>query len=312
MTPWADCLPPLAARGAEREALDAARAGWLADGDLVNRLAAHDLNFREPLAPQAAAQLQQLDAAARDQVSRSAIAEVLIAAPSRRLAVNLPGSMVEQYRTERSRIVARLVDPATGAADLLQDSWRKELLIAAGALLPIGAGFVDLQAGVPRSYLLRGGVGQCLRGLHAVVEAGGFSPFAELHAHTESIAGFSPEGWLQAYQVLAELLSANPALRGVIRANWFIDPQIATISPRLAYTRDVPARHGATFLFVEDDRAGTSGALARSPTRRELFARGDYVPQIHMMIWPRRALLRAFGPQGEVYAATKPMRIRRH
>lgn len=262
---------------------------------LVHGVVAHDASFREPLPHAIAAALRRLDAATLDRVSRASIAGVLAAAPTRRLRVQLPGAVVGCYRSERLRILARLADPLSGHADLLQDSWRKELLIAGGALLPIGAGFVDVQAGVPRSYLFRGGLAQGLRGLRAVVASGGFHPFVELHAHTESIGRFTPQGWLDAYRVLAALLLANPGLRGVIRANWFIDPRMASISPRLAYTREVPARHGATFLYVGEDRQGTSGALARSATRRELFASGRYVPQIHMMIWPRRALLRGFG-----------------
>lgn len=236
-----------------------------------------------------------LEPATRDSLARVCIADMLLAAPGRRLIVKLPRSMVELYEHERERIVGRLVDDGGTRADLCQDSWRKELLIAAGALLPIGAGFVDLEAGVPRSYLLRGGVLQVARVARAVLASGGFSPFAELHAHTESIAGFTEEGWAKAYRTLAELLSTNPQLRGVIRANWFIDPRIALISPKLAYTRQVPERHGATFLFLEEDRDGRSGALARSPTRRALYESGRYVPQIHMMIWPRRSLLKAFG-----------------
>jgi hypothetical protein len=306
MNAAAGSLPPLAATADETRALEALRTQWLvrppdaaADSPLVAllaRLGDHSISFRQPLPVDVAQALHALGPDERDRFSRLAIACTLQAAPARRLPVSLPESVAGFYRQERLRIVRRLQNTTGLAADLLHDSWRKELLIAAGALLPIGAGFVDVQAGVPRSYLLRGGFAQALRGLRAVLECGGFAPFAELHAHTESIAAFTPEGWQAAYRVLAELLSANPALRGVIRANWFIDPQIATISPRLAYTRDVPGRHGARYLFVALDRQGSSGALARSPTRRALFESGRYVPQIHMMIWPRRALLQAFAP----------------
>ncbi len=262
---------------------------------VIAGLALHRVTFRHAIPESLRLVMLDRECAIWDPVARLSIAGALRAVPGRDLSVRVPDSICELWRLERIRIIDRLLNETNGPASLLADSWCKELLIGAGALLPIGAGFVDVLAGVPRSYLFRGGAAQFLRGLRALVSAGGHAPFAELHAHTESIAGFSPEGWLAAYRVLAELLLLNPHLRGVIRGNWFIDPRIARISPRLTYTRAVPEQHGATFLFVAHDTAGTSGALARSPTRQQLFERGLYVPQIHMMIWPRRDLIRAFG-----------------
>ncbi|MBX3643362.1 MAG: hypothetical protein KF720_09870 [Rubrivivax sp.] len=269
--------------------LGEAQAASMWDG-----LARHAVRFRQAVPESFAASLPALSAKAGDALTRLAVARALLAAPRPELPVVLPDAVRVFWARECHRIAQRLL-VAGQDADLRADSWRKELLIASGRLLPVGAGFVDFEAGVPRSYLLRGGVSQFLQGLRALTSAGGREPFLELHAHTESISGFSPDGWLASFRILAEMLRLNPHLRGVTRANWFIDPQIASISPHLVYTREVPAAHGATFLFVSHDTDGTSGALARSPTRRAMFERGEYVPQIHMMIWPRKALIEAFG-----------------
>ena len=262
---------------------------------LLDAMAAHRVVYRQPLPADAEAALLDLPPAVRDLVTRIVVAQALLTASERELTVRLPAQVGEHYEFERKRIVDRLIRSKGGdGADLATDTWRKELLIAAGGLLPIGAGFMDVTSGVPRGYLIRGGLRQFVRAAWAIMKARGRAPFVELHAHTESMGAFSAQGWMSSYRVLAELLLLNPHLRGVIRANWFIDPRIAEISPHLAYTREVPAKHGAVFLFVEIDRCGSSGALAKSARGRALFERGEYVPRIYMMIWPRADLLRGF------------------
>jgi hypothetical protein len=81
-------------------------------------------------------------------------------------------------------------------------------------------------------------------------------------------------------------------VKGWIRSSWFLAPELERISPRLRCLREVPVAGGAKLFFVELDRAGTSGALAKSATRRALFAKGRYVLAIYMRVWPREAMLR--------------------
>ena len=122
----------------------------------------------------------------------------------------------------------------------------------------------------------------------------GIRPLVEIHTHTAALTEFSKEGWDASYRRLALLLADHANLLGVMRASWFMDPRISDISPRLAYLRGVPEAGGAHFLYVAEDHRGTSGALATSEHRRRLFDTGHYRPQVHIMIWPRQALLRAF------------------
>lgn len=206
--------------------------------------------------------------------------------------VRVPDAVLGLYPAELTRIMDAVENDTV---DMSRDRWRKNLAIAAGRLLPVGAEFADVHSGIPRSMPWRLGAHGAVRALRCILlECGGFAPFFELHAHPDRLDDFTPHGWDASYRRLAALLDINPGYKGVMAASWFRDPALTTISPRLTYLREVPDEHGATMFHVASDREGRSGALARSATRRRLFDEGRYVPQIYMMIWPRKALL-AFG-----------------
>jgi hypothetical protein len=88
---------------------------------------------------------------------------------------------------------------------------------------------------------------------------------------------------------IADLLEARPALRGVRAGSWLYDPQLASVSPNLAYHRELTVPNGAlTFFCLADD--GNSVALAKSDTRRRLFRKGCYRPEQHVLVWERQPL----------------------
>lgn len=211
--------------------------------------------------------------------------------------VRVPDVVLALYPAELTRIMLSI---QSDTVDFSCDRWRKNLAIAAGRLLPVGAEFADVHSGIPRSMPLRLGANSAVRALRCILlECGGFTPFFELHAHPDRLDDFTPQGWDASYRRLAALLEHNPTYKGVMAASWFRDPALATISPRLTYLRTVPEQHGAAMFHVASDLEGRSGALARSATRRRLFNESRYVPQIYMMIWPRKALL-TFGAAGGI------------
>jgi hypothetical protein len=226
-----------------------------------------------------------------DAPARLLVLDRLAAGQFRASPLRLPASIEALYPAQLERILAAVSD-CKSIIDLGTDPWRKNLLILSGGLIPVGAEFADPSSGIPRSTLLRGGIGQSLR-LAATIalETHGFRPCLELHAHPESLEDFNVEGWEATYHRLAELMAENPQFKAVIASSWFRDPALAAISPRLGYLREFPCRHGASLYVTGRDEQGTSGALARSPTRRRLFECGQYVPTIHLMVWPRSALL---------------------
>ena len=206
---------------------------------------------------------------------------------------NLPDSVKVLYPNELQRILDQLDSFELDFFDFDKDPFVKDLAILNHRLIPVGAEFVELNSGIPRSFLFRGGVKQLLYGAwFCTFYTHGFRPFFALHAHILSLDDFNPDGWHNTYKRLAELLKCNEKMKGWMSSSWFLDPQLEKISPHLVYLRKVPQENGAAIFFVEHDPEGKTGSLAKSATRRRLFQQGRYRPAIYMRVWPHHAMLR--------------------
>lgn len=204
----------------------------------------------------------------------------------------LPPSIVELYPRDFERILRQIDSFENEAFSLTDDRYLKDLAIVSHRLIPVGAEYAEGGQGIPRRLLFSAGLGQFLRGLWLIYfRCGGARPFFALHAHVLALEDFHLEGWEATYRRLADLLAANPRMKGWLSASWFLDPRLEDISPRLAHLRRVPTENGGALLYVCDDPEGKSGALSRSPTRRRLFKEGKYRPAIYMRVWPRRAAI---------------------
>lgn len=214
--------------------------------------------------------------------------------------INLTPSVLSLYPRELKRICALCENPNLGYFRLENDPFLKDIAILTHRLIPVGAEFVVPDAGVPRSLMFRDGARQLFTvGWTCMAVCGGFSPFLELHAHPHSLTDFNAEGWQKTYRTLADLLRANPRLKGVFSSSWFLDPALKGVSPHLTYLREVPERGGAALVFSDIDSDGSSGALETSRTRRRMFVEGQYVPKIYARIWPRERLLSNVGSVAE-------------
>ncbi len=202
-----------------------------------------------------------------------------------------PPSILELYDGE----LRRLEDICTAQNDdyfrFENDLYRKDLAILLRRLIPFGAEFATPYSGIPRSLLVRAGAKQAIRFLQVLAASRGASPFLELHMHPGSSSEFTPSGWIECYERLADFLAFNPEFLGVQSTSWFLDPALKKISPRLAYLREVPEQCGACILFAGADKEGKSGALAKSPTRLKLYESGEYQPRLYTRIWPRIRIL---------------------
>ena len=171
--------------------------------------------------------------------------------------------------------------------DLRNDLFQKEFGIASLRLYAAGAELVDYRCGVPRSIVLRGGVGKIIGNLALMLRLGGFKPYFQSHLHAFDLESFNEEGRNDLYRCCAELYALHPECLGMFASSWFYDPALDQISPRLSYLRKIPLQGGAHFLYVQDGGEATSNATAKSPTRRKLYQEGKYLPKTYMLIWPR-------------------------
>ncbi len=119
----------------------------------------------------------------------------------------------------------------------------------------------------------------------------GARPWAELHVDVRNLEDFSAEGFVRCYHRLAALLRTRPDLAGVYGASWLYDPQVAQVSPNLAFVRRTAEDGGGRLIRLKADPVQTALAVARSPTRRKLVQSGAYRPVCYGMYWTRDALL---------------------
>ncbi|NOQ64024.1 MAG: hypothetical protein GQ582_05880 [Methyloprofundus sp.] len=206
------------------------------------------------------------------------------------ISLKLPPMILALYENEFARI-GRLIEADDDFIfDWKNDLFAKDIGICSGRLLPIGPGLLEV-SGVPRILLFKKGILQFLKlSYFLLFKLQRYKPILEIHTHLANVSNFTPKGWDQAYNIIAEILKLNPLLSGVMRSSWFIDPEIPSISPKLAYLTEIPLCHGA-YVFYDSTEGRNSGAFARSKSRLLRFENKTYVPKIYFLIWPRDRLI---------------------
>jgi|TARA_R100000501_G_scaffold13151_3_gene24072 hypothetical protein len=220
-------------------------------------------------------------------------AKIMVAAidrfEERAIGQHYPASVRENFRLSYTRILsaiaARDIGPYGKPSDLL---W-KEMALATQRLMPGGARVLEPRAFLPRSILFRGGPLQTGRAARLLIRSG-TGPYLTMHVHDPEIEKFSEQGWYDLMLLIADVLALRPDLKGVFGGGWLYDPQLPTVSPRLAYHRTLTIPNGAmTFFYAKDGE--NSYAFSKSATRRRLHSEGQYDPELHMWVWERTPLI---------------------
>jgi hypothetical protein len=210
----------------------------------------------------------------------------------------LPQGVLELYPAMHMRLARFLKGSHVYNADL----FAKDMALAAGASAPIG----PLTIAIPsphaprltaarakravagfRRQLQQQGLGEACEWL----SLWGIQSWVELHVDTRNLSEFNEAGFYRCYHRLADLMELRPDLAGVYGASWIYQPEIATISPNLAFGRETAEATGGRLVRLRADPVQTAYALARSPTRRRLYMSGEYKPVCHGMFWTRQALI---------------------
>lgn len=158
--------------------------------------------------------------------------------------------------------------------------------------IPVGGAWVVQKSRIGWGPFIGGGLRQFFVYLAFTIrKAGGFSPFCVIHTAGRYIPVFKPEEMDLAYMRIAELMKSDPALKGIYRASWFLDPSLEEVSPNLAFLRTVPEQNGARLFRSVTVRADINWALSLSSERRKLYKEGKYRPTSYAYIWPRMTLL---------------------
>ena len=119
----------------------------------------------------------------------------------------------------------------------------------------------------------------------------GPKPFYIIHSIGRYLPRYTPREMELAYTRIVELLELNPKIKGIYRCSWFLDPALDSISPELAYLREVPVQNGARLFPIGIDRSLVNTAIVLSSLRKRLYLEGKYLPTWYAYIWPRIDLL---------------------
>lgn len=211
------------------------------------------------------------------------------------------------YADAFHRIVEQ-IDTDPSFADLAKDAFMKDLWLARVVMIPAFAQVWWPHSGLGLGDLLRAGPAALIYGF---VTCGGRRPFFEGHTHDPMarIKYWNANGWFQALRLIALALPAFPKHKGAFGTAWFYDPAMATVSPNLLFASDLQVGKGAFRLRVGPNEAAHMNATATSASRRKLVAEGKYLPADYSIIWARRSLLAAYGPDA-VGTASPPAESR--
>ncbi|MCG7499644.1 hypothetical protein MHO82_22525 [Vibrio sp. Of7-15] len=177
--------------------------------------------------------------------------------------------------------------------DAHHDYFKKDIHIAALKMLPTSSICHLEVSGLPRRFLLCGGISQACYGLKTLYLdlRGNYKRLFELHMDDRRIQPhFLEEGWIRLYKEVAKEVLCQPNISGVFAQSWFWDKAVGDISKNTQYLRSIPEQGGAKFFKLSESDADKSAAL-NNKKRKRLYVEGQYKPTGYLMIWPRKALL---------------------
>jgi hypothetical protein len=172
--------------------------------------------------------------------------------------------------------------------------FRRDLAIARLKVIPNGFEIYDTGVCIARSEALKGGAVSLWRFIRAFRWdlLAPLYPLYEPHWDRRYIRYFSRDEYERCCLRIADMMTANPQVRGIAVPSWWCDPQLKYVSPELAFIREIPESGGARFMLLEGDNPYLlTDALAGSPHRKALHQAGKYVPKSYMLVWPRRQII---------------------
>lgn len=172
-----------------------------------------------------------------------------------------------------------------------QDEGLVAALCCTGQYVPLYTYHAHL-TGIPKSILVRTRGADTVRLLaYLAFQMRGFSPVLELHMPKMLHQRFTVEMLAKTFLTAAQIIGANPRIRGTYGAAWFLDPALRTISPSLGEVGAFAGENGTLIVCLGTDPATIADATAKSRTRRQMYEEGRYMPKKYLRLWGRRRIL---------------------
>lgn len=269
---------------------------WL--DDLAHAIAAAaDWDFDRPARLLDAALPDQRNET-RDELRRALLAVLTLALPERIEGLGLPASVLALY----PEAVRRVAEELTAKAAYDFDNYAKDVRFALGLTVPVGGQVADIAySQAPAAVIAR--LRRAVANSGRLAAAGAFGdlagylgarpwrPYLQIHTEARDLRNFNPDGWDRAYARVADVLKVRPDYDGLVGLSWFYDPQVAAISPRLAYLAERQMANGAIRIRLGSSPLQVELATAKSEARRQMYEAGQYKPRCYALVWPRAALI---------------------
>jgi len=248
-------------------------------------------DFDQPGHRAAEALAEAFGVALTDAHRRALIAVWALEMPARVPAAGLPSAVLELY----PQWIQRLADFLTAAADPYdRDFWAKDVRISLVLSVPASlTQLIDLSSPMGPGNVLRHareGWGWSVIPAYAAAQA--WKPWLEVHMDIRDLSDFNEPGWDRTWAAAAEICKCRPEMAGMLGSTWFYDPPLEQISPRLAYLRLNPLKHGAFMVHQGPGEIHTQRAATASLTRAALIQKGEYTARSWTLAWPRAALIK--------------------
>jgi hypothetical protein len=247
-------------------------------------------------APASLANIRALRGRLEHPPGAGALERVLLLRSWRRSFERLPElpvhESVKRLICEEARIVARPSAKAVREFDLDRNVFVALSKLATLRRFP--AGQLDWElSGMPRSWLARISPRVLPRVVYWIgIRMGGFAPtfFIHLAVHRQHRGTLLEQESNRAYYRMAQSMSRQPHVKGLVASSWLHSPDTMSASPHLT---------GLNRVFLENRALVTtmgpadpeSGVFFRSPERRRLFEEGRFTPTTGLVLWPRADML---------------------
>ncbi len=225
-------------------------------------------------------------------LKRAMVAKLALNLPRCLEKMNLPTSVLVLYPDALERLVDFLKTAAIDRYDSAGEFFCKDVRFVLGLSVPCGSRIVDLNSRIYLHTVILSVIrARNMDGLIRYFRAGGAGPWLRSHVESRYLEEYNQQGTDNYYLRLADLLEKKKDIKGWVGSAWLLDPQLMSISPRLAYLRERPLGGGAFFLKHGTKSSDIANAIKTSEKRRCLYQAGKYIPVCYSVVWPRNELI---------------------
>ena len=185
-------------------------------------------------------------------------------------ASDLPEAIKVLYRLNFARIADDIVHrrQEAGFYHPENDKFQKDIGVCSLRIIPAGVQKLNRHK-LPLRLLGKGGVRKNFQFFsHVIGTLRGTGPLYDMHTDSHDadlLSRFNPEGWRAFYRDVAALLQVRTEVIGLFTVAWYFDAELANVSPRLRYLRELAIESGGRLFDVGPT---DSAARARWPPPR--------------------------------------------